>query len=69
MRITINNCRCYILVADWFAEKYNINKHETAIIKQTDLAIFLDFGNDVQQWIPKTLITVHKIPKGLEDWQ
>ncbi len=73
MRITINEgikgySNCQITVASWFCSQEGIIYSEGDIIKQTPLAILLKLKNkDV--WIPKSLVEVHPIPKGLGDWQ
>lgn len=74
MRITIIDseipgyCKIYFEVKDWFCEKEGIIHNTADVIKQTDLAILVRTG-DKEVWIPKSLIEIHPIPKGLGEWQ
>jgi len=72
MHITIENGidqyqGIYLEVQDWFTEKRGINWHVADIIKQTEKAILVKHY-DTEIWIPKSIITVNKIPKGLDQW-
>lgn len=73
MRITITDseipeyCKTIFDVKAWFCEKEGIIRNTASVIKQTDLAILLRTG-DKEVWIPKSLIEVQPIPRGLQEW-
>ncbi|HKZ42977.1 MAG TPA: hypothetical protein VJ044_18605 [Candidatus Hodarchaeales archaeon] len=75
MRIAIHNphyiegfCGVYIKIPGWFAEENNVDFHEATITRQSEKAILIAH-KQVELWIPRSLITVHNVPKGLEDWK
>lgn len=58
----------YLMLQDWFAKKEGITGKTADVLRVSEKAILLDFG-DKQKWVPKSLFTVHEIPKGLTAWQ
>lgn len=57
----------YLEVQDWFAQKERITWHVANVIRQTEKAILIKHA-DNEVWIPKSVVTVHRIKKGLESW-
>lgn len=68
MKVIIKNHDKIIQIQDWFCEQAGIDRHSADLVGETEKAFLLDFP-EMSVWIPKSLCTLHPIPKGLEEWQ